>query len=366
MERYDIAVLPGDGIGPEIMAHALRVLRILELRHGFALDPREGRIGQAALSAGDRALPPDTLRMCKDADAVLMGPVGGSEQDDALSTHHPKQAVIGLRAWLGSFATLRLLRGTDGLDLAIVYDNSSGLFYGSPRGFEQRDQGRVAFNTQIYSDAEAERTMRLAFEVSLRRGHHVHAVDQARYLETGQVWRDAAKRVEDMYPEVTLTAQDASHFFYDFALDPGRYDVIVSEMTLGHLIASAAAGFTGSLDIHAAAYLGGDVGVFQPSHGAMPELAGQGTANPLGMLRAASLMLGVGLGLKDAAHDLDEAIEQVVATRLTEHEPPEDTMSLANAVIEALPRRSAARTPRGPEAHDLVGGSRGPDGRSRA
>lgn len=339
MERFEIAVLPGDGVGPEVMAQARRVLDALASRHGFAVDIREGLIGQSAIDSADRALPPETLRICKDADAVLMGPVGGSTWDDALSTAHPKQAVIKLRAWLNSYATLRRLRGPDDMDVAIVYDNSSGLFYGSPRGIKQTPHGRVATNTEVYSENEAERTLRLAFEVARVRNARLHEVDNAKYLETGQIWRDVCKRLAARYDDVRVTHQDAAHFFFDFARDPGAFDVIVTEMVLGHLISSMAAGRTGSLDIHAAAYLGGDVGLFQPSHGSLPEQAGKGVANPLGMIRAVALLLRLGLGLPDVAVELDDAIEQVVSRLQGMRDPLDDTVSMANAVLEALPRR---------------------------
>jgi 3-isopropylmalate dehydrogenase len=152
-KSYTIAVLPGDGIGSEISAQAVRILQTMAARHHFTVELRYGLIGEAAIEDGERPLPPATLRICRDADAVLMGPVGGSNWDDALSTAHPKQAVIKLRAWLNSFATVRRLRAADGMDVAVVYDNSSGLFYGSPRGIVETDHGRVATNTEVYSDA---------------------------------------------------------------------------------------------------------------------------------------------------------------------------------------------------------------------
>jgi 3-isopropylmalate dehydrogenase len=175
------------------------------------------------------------------------------------------------------------------------------------------------------------------------RDKRVHVVDQAKYLETGQIWRDAALRLAAQHPDVHMTRQDASHFFYDFMIDSSRYDVIVSEMGLGHLISSMAAGHTGSLAIHAAAYLGGDVPLFQPSHGSNPEEAGRGVANPLGMIRAVSLMLRLAMGQRAACTELDEAIERVVVTHLTHAGPADDTVSLADAVLAALP--SAALHP---------------------
>jgi 3-isopropylmalate dehydrogenase len=346
MRRYDVAVLPGDGIGPEVMAQARRVLARMGARWGFTCFLKDGLIGQAALDAGGRPLPPETLRICREADAVLMGPVAGSNWDDALSINHPKQAVLKLRAWLNTYATVRRLRCPAGMDVLIVYDHSSGLFYGSPRSIVETPTGRVATNTEVYSTGEVERTLRLAFGLARKRSKRVHEVDNAKYLETGEIWRDCTSRLAKEFPDLTVTHQDAAHFFFDFMLDSRRYDVIVTEMVMGHLIAAAAAGRTGSLPIHAAAYLGGEVGVFQPSHGAAVELAGRGVANPLGMIRAVALMLEYSLGEPEAAAELDEAIEKVVRSGLTADAPADDTVSLTEAVLAALPARS--------EAHDLA------------
>jgi 3-isopropylmalate dehydrogenase len=347
MRRYDIAVLPGDGIGPEVMAQARRVLARVSARHGFTCFLHEGLIGQAALDAVGRPLPPETLRICRAANAVLMGPVAGSNWDDALSINHPKQAVLKLRAWLNTYATVRRLRCPDGMDVLIVYDHSSGLFYGSPRGIEELPGGgRVATNTEVYSTGEVERALRMAFQLARGRQKRVHEVDNAKYLETGEIWRDCTLKLAAQYQDLEITHQDAAHFFFDFMIDSKRYDVIVTEMVIGHLVASAAAGRTGALPIHAAAYLGGEVGLFQPSHGAALELAGRGVANPQGMIRAVALMLEHSLGEPVAAAELDDAIEHVVRTHLTPGAPPDHTVSLTEAVLAALPAR--------PEAHELA------------
>lgn len=325
MRAHEVAVLAGDGIGPEVTAEALRVLRAAGARHGFTLAVREGLIGAAAVGATGRVLPAETLRCCREADAVLVGPIVGDRQVHVDDVNHPKQGLVKLRAWLGSYATVRPIRAYRALaavspldddrgrpDLVVVYDHSSGLFYGRPHGIEETDAGQTATNTMIYTTAEVARTARVAMQIARERRGKVLSVDMAKLLETGRLWADTVAEVARDYPDVALARRDAQHFFYELAGDPAAYDVVLSEMSLGHLIAATAAGLTGTFALHPAAYLGGDVPLFQPSHGAAPGIAGTGQADPLGMIRAGAMMLRRGLGEHAASAAIEQAIDDML------------------------------------------------------
>lgn len=327
MRTHEVAVLAGDGVGPEVMAEALRVLRAAGDLFGFAIDVREGLIGAAALAGTGRVLPAETLRDGRAADAVLVGPIKGDRSLQADDLNHPKQGLLKLRAWLGSYATVRPIRtyrcleaasplaaGHGHPDLVVVYDHSSGLFYGQPRGIEAVDSGEIATNTMIYTTAEVARTARIAFQVARRRRSQVLSVDMAKLLETGRLWASAVDEAAVAYPDVMVSRRDAQHFFYEFVANSAAYDVVLSEMSLGHLIAATAAGLTGAFAIHPVAYLGGEVPLFQPSHGAAPALAGTGRADPLGMIRAAGMMLAWGLNEPAAAAAIEVAVDEMLAS----------------------------------------------------
>lgn len=327
MRKHQVAVLAGDGVGPEVTAQALRVLQAAGARFGFTLGVREGLIGAAAVAEAGRVLPAETLRHSREADAVLVGPIVGDRQLPLNDLRHPKQGLIKLRTWLGSYATVRPIRtygclervspldpARGHLDVVVVYDHSSGLFYGRPHGIEPTDAGARATNTMVYTTAEVARTTRMAFEVAARRGGRVLSVDMAKLLETGRLWADTVAEVAEAYPDIALSRRDAQHFFYEFVGAPASYDVVLSEMSLGHLIAAMATGLTGTFALHPAAYLGGDVPLFQPSHGAAPDLAGAGRADPLGMIRAAAMMLAWGLAEAEASEAIEGAVADMLAS----------------------------------------------------
>jgi 3-isopropylmalate dehydrogenase len=353
---YSIAVLPGDGVGPEVIAEAVRVLRAVASVYAFELKIEEGLIGQAALDATGKMLPPETLRLCKESQATLLGPVGGSRWEHPTNVHHPKQAVYTLRGWLGTFATLRPVRIYPALapqsplraeccivDMLVVHDHSSGLIYGRPRGIEDVDGRRVATNTLTYTDGEVRRVAECAFIAARQRRNAVVSVDESKSLESGELWRDVVEAVAADYPDVAFRREDAENFMFNLVTRPGQYDVVVAAYELGRLIASTAAGLTGTYALHPAAYLGHNgQGMFQPSHGAGPDIAGQGVADPIAAIRAAGLLLEHGLSIPEAADLVEAAVEHVLGQGLLPIEVemgnprPSKTAELGEAIEAAV------------------------------
>jgi 3-isopropylmalate dehydrogenase len=326
-KTYRVAYFPGDGIGPEVMGEACRVLHETARLYGFTVELLEGQIGQTALEATGKALPGETLTNAREAVAVLLGPVGGPGPAPVTDLANPKQAVMKLRAWLGSYATIRPIRSFKALaessplrpDLApfnmvLVYDHASGLLYGMPRGFENAGPERLARNTKVYTAKEVARVGEVAFKAASQRGGRVVSVDMARRLETGQLWQEEMTAVGEAHPGIALTHQDADNFMFNLVTHPGRFDVVVADSTLGELIGMTAAGLTGSYGMHPAAYVGGSTPIFQPSHGPALDIAGQATANPIGAIRAVAMMLDLAVNeeQEEAARAIEAAVERVL------------------------------------------------------
>jgi 3-isopropylmalate dehydrogenase len=329
VRTYRVAVLPGDATGPDLMAQALRVLRAVGSRFGFEVACREGLIGQAALQARGRALPPETLRLCRESEAVLVGPIAGARHVPGPPSARPRQALITLRDMLGTFATLRPIRtfpalrgvgaldcGCHPIDIVVVHDHTSGLFYGRPRGVTLQGDEEIATNTMVYTSSEISRVGHLACDLAAKRGRKVLLVDQAKQLDVGQLWAKTIERVGSTHPAVTVGRRDAAHFLFELVNRPEDYDVIVTEMSLGNLVGAVATGLTGAFAIHPEASVGAGVGLFQPSHGSAPHLVGQHQADPLGMIRAAGLMLAWTWQEHAAAAAIDDAVAAVLAEGL--------------------------------------------------
>jgi 3-isopropylmalate dehydrogenase len=289
--------------------------------------------------------------------------VGGSRWEHPEGTHHPKQAVMSLRGWLGTYVTLRPIRfyptlasfsplkpELRGFELLVVYDHASGLYYGTPRGIETTEKGLVAVNTQVYSQGEIDRVAVVACQEACQRKHTVASVDQSKVLETGQLWRDRVEDVAKGFPEVTLTRLDADNFFFHLVSSPTQYDLVLANSVLGELISVTAAGLTGSYAIHPAAYLGANcVGLFQAAHGAAEGLAGKNVANPIGAIRAAAMLLEDRLSQRAAAMAVEAAIEEALAEGNLPADvcpkamTPKGTQEMGDAVIAALRRHVPAQ-----------------------
>ncbi|HEY9720676.1 MAG TPA: isocitrate/isopropylmalate family dehydrogenase [Oscillatoriaceae cyanobacterium] len=360
---YKIAVLPGDGIGPEVIAQAVRVLKTVDRVFGLGLQFDEALIGQSALDATGRLLPPETVRVCRTSQAVLLGPVGGSRWEHPTSMQHPKQAVFNLRSWLGTYATLRpiqcypvlraispLRRELQQIDMLMVYDNASGLVYGTPRGIVKGDGTLTATNTVSYSAGEIDRVARLAFTQARQRAKRVVSVDQSKTLEIGILWRDRVEAIAAEYKDVQLERIDADNFLFNLVQNPGQYDVVLTNAILGDLLSITAMGLTGSYAMHPSAYIGTDcVGLFQAAHGAADTLMGKNEANPIAAIRAASMLLENGLLLPEPAAAIERAVDEVLsqgtlpADICPQTQVPKSTEEVASAVAAAIERAHAPK-----------------------
>jgi 3-isopropylmalate dehydrogenase len=322
-----IACLPGDGIGPEVMAQALAALAAL----GLELELAEYPFGGAAIDAFGDPLPASTLEACCAADAVLLGAVGGPRWDGGAL--RPEQGLIGLRKALDVYANLRPALG-DGVDLVIVRELVGGLYYGS-RG--TRADGTV-FDTCEYHPDQVERIARRAFAIARGRTGRLVSVDKANVLDTSRMWRRVVGEVAADFPDVELRHALVDSVAMQLVMEPGSFDVLVTENTFGDILSDVAAGVTGGLGLAASASLGDrGPGIFEPVHGSAPDIAGAGVANPAGMLRSLALLLEHGLGELARAR----ALEAAVSTAL-ERAPTGDlggkatTVEFGAVVVEAL------------------------------
>jgi 3-isopropylmalate dehydrogenase len=324
MKSLGLTVLPGDGVGPEITAAALAVLQAVGEIYGFTWRITHGLIGATAHAETGRSLPVETLQACRSNPAVLLGPVAGGKHVKTVPSNQPRQAVLKLRDWLGSYAAIRPIRSFPGLldaeaqraafDLVLVFDYSSGLYFGRPRGITAGPDGTTATNTMVYTSSEVERVFHTACRVARRREKQVLSVDQSKWLETGRLWANVVEQTAAQYPDVAVSRRDAGHFLYELVNRPNSYDVVVCEMSLGLLIAAVAQGLSGAYAMHPVAYVGGETSVFQPSHGSGPHIAGQGIADPIGMIRAGALLLETVFGESAAARAIETAVDRTLAT----------------------------------------------------
>ncbi len=298
-----IVLLPGDCIGPEVMAEARRVL--LALLPGVELDERLFG-GEAIRRLGD-PLPPETLEACRSADAVLKGPIGDPEFDAA--DIRPEQGLLRLRGELDVYANLRPAR-QDAIDLLIVRELVGGLYFGA-KGV--REDGTV-FDTCEYHPSQVERIARRAFDLARARRGRLTSVDKANVLETSRMWRRVVTDLGRDHPDVELDHMLVDNAAMQLVERPERFDVIVTENMFGDILSDEAAAMTGGLGLAGSASLGdAGPGIFEPVHGSAPDIAGKGVANPVGMLRSTALMLAHGLGLAEESRRLDEAVDRALA-----------------------------------------------------
>jgi len=318
-----VALLPGDGVGPEVTAEAARVLRAAAEAFGFELVTSEHPVGGAGLDAAGDPLPSDTLEACLAADAVFLGAVGGPQWDDVDASSRPERGLLRLRARLGAFANLRPVsvpssmagrsplreEVVSGTDLLIVRELTGGIYFGTPR--EKTDT--EAFDTMRYTDTEIERIARVAFEWARRRGGRVASVDKANVLASSRLWREVVTRLgASSYPDVEL-----EHFYVDNAAmqivrDPKHFDVVVTGNLFGDILSDLAATLPGSLGLLPSASVGGRVGMFEPVHGSAPDIAGRGLANPLAAIQSAAMLLDT-VGHGDAATAIRGSVARVLA-----------------------------------------------------
>jgi 3-isopropylmalate dehydrogenase len=337
-----IAVLPGDGVGAEVTAEAVRVLRKIAEIENHRFEFAEMPIGGVAIREKNSPLPDETLEVCLKSDAVLLGAVGAPQFDHLKGEMRCEAGLLKLRRALGGFANLRpaichealadcsplkpeLVAGADFL---IVRELLGGLYFGEPRAIEQKGETREAYNTMRYSQAEIERVARVAFAAAQKRRGKVTSVDKANVLEVSQLWRETVNEVAKDYPEIEL-----EHFYVDacamaLVTDPKRFDVILTENLFGDVLSDEAAVLTGSLGMLGSATVGGRVGLYEPVHGSAPDIAGKNVANPIGAIASAAMLLRYSADLENAARRVEEAIIEV----LSEGSRTADLGAAANAV----------------------------------
>jgi 3-isopropylmalate dehydrogenase len=321
-----VAVLPGDGIGPEVAAQAIRVLDALGIAHS------SHAFGGNAILAQGTPLPDETLAACREADAVLLAAVGLPELEG--QAVRPEQGLLGLRKELDVFANLRPARAA-GIDLLIVRELVGGLYFGA-KGV--REDG-TWFDTCEYTRPEVERIARVAFEIARARGGRLTSVDKVNVLHTSRLWRDVVSELgAEVYPDVPLDHALVDSFAMTIVTDPQSIDVVVTENTFGDILSDIAAAVTGGLGLAASASLGQHgPGIFEPVHGSAPQIAGQGIANPAAMLRSVALMLRHGLSRPDDATALERAVDRaVVEVPTPDLGGAATTAAMGDAVLRAL------------------------------
>jgi 3-isopropylmalate dehydrogenase len=361
-----IAILPGDGIGTEIVAEAVKVLNALELR----IETETALVGGAAYDAHGHPLPEATLRLAKAADAVLFGAVGDWKYDKLERQLRPEQAILGLRKHLGLFANFRpaicyaQLTGASslkselvsGLDILIVRELTGDIYFGQPRGRRVAVDGHFpgseeAFDTMRYSRPEIERIAHVAFQAARRRSKRVSSVDKANVLETFQFWKDVVSEVHGSYPDVALDHMYVDNAAMQLVKAPKSFDVIVTGNMFGDILSDAAAMLTGSIGMLPSASLdANNKGLYEPSHGSAPDIAGKGLANPLATILSAATMLRYSLGQAHAADRIESAVQQVLADGLRTADIASPgtrrvgTGEMGDAVVQALRAPAAIGT----------------------
>jgi len=358
MTSYRVAYLPGDGIGPEVSGAARRCADAAGERFGFSVAWDEQLVGGCAIDEHGEALPKATLDACAAADAVLLGAVGGPRWDDPRAGVRPEQALLGLRAGLELFANLRPVRAfpqlaaasplraevRDGADLLIVRELTGGLYFGRPQAWT----GDEAVDTLRYTRPEVERVVRLAFELAAGRRAHLTSVDKANVLASSRLWRDVVDALRPEFPTVTVDHALVDSMALALVSTPSRFDVIVTENLFGDILSDEAAAISGSLGLMPSASLGdratahGRFGLYEPVHGSAPDIAGRGTANPLGAIGSAALMLRWSLGESAAADALEDAVEAALELRTPDLGGSATTEGVEDAVRGSLASRVAA------------------------
>ncbi len=330
----NVIVLAGDGVGPEVMAEARRVLAAVEKRFDARVELEDRLIGGAAIDAYGVPIRPEDIEAARRSDAVLLGAVGGPKWDDPSVKVRPEQGLLTIRKALGLYANLRpvsvfpaleeasplkpeLVRG---VDVMVVRELTGGIYFGRPSKRWQERRGWAAVDTLVYREHEIERVLRLAFELARGRKQHVASVDKANVLESSRLWRTIATRVATDYPEVRLEHVLVDAMAMHLIRQPARFDVVVTENMFGDILTDEASVLAGSIGLLPSASLGAPreerggrrLGLYEPIHGSAPDIAGQGKANPIGTILSVAMMLRTSLGLEDAAQAVEQAVSDTI------------------------------------------------------
>ena len=326
--EYKIAVIPGDGIGPDIVEQALLVLNKVGDKFGHKFNCQTVLAGGAAIDATGNCLPRETIDVCKAADAVLLGAVGGPKWDNLPGDQRPERALLGIRKELGLFANLRpamifpeladasplkseILEGE--LDILVVRELTGGIYFGE-RGTKETDMGPAAYDVEMYSEGEVRRIAKVAFDMAMKRNKHVTSVDKANVLDSSRLWRRVVTEVAKDYPEVKLDHLYVDNAAMQLVRNPRQFDVLVTSNIFGDILSDEASQITGSIGMLPSASLAtGNFGMYEPIHGSAPDIAGQDKANPAATILSVGMMLRYTLGLSAEADAVDSAVRAVLA-----------------------------------------------------
>lgn len=322
-KSYKIGVIKGDGIGPEIIDEAIKVLDAVSVTQGFNLKYEEMLLGGAAIDETGVPLPDETIQGVQKCDAVLFGAIGGPKWDGLERHLRPETGLLGLRKEMGTFANLRPAMVFDelvnasslkpevikGVDIMVVRELTGGIYFGQPREFH----ADKAFNTMVYTREEVVRIAIVAFDIAMKRKKRLCSVDKANVLEVSQFWREIVEEVAKDYPEVELSHMYVDNAAMQLIRDPKQFDVILTGNIFGDILSDAASMLSGSIGLLPSASTGKGIGLFEPIHGSAPDIAGQGIANPLATISSASMMLRYALGENESADKIDNAIKKALS-----------------------------------------------------
>ncbi|PPC77240.1 3-isopropylmalate dehydrogenase [Pokkaliibacter plantistimulans] len=353
-----VLVLPGDGIGPEIIAEAVKVLNVVNQRFDLGIELSEGLLGGAAVDATGLPLPESTLEAAKQADAILLGAVGGPKWDKVETAKRPERGLLGIRSGLKLFANLRpailypqLAHAStlkpevvSGLDILIVRELTGGIYFGQPRGIRTLENGeKEGFNTYVYSESEIRRIAHVAFSLARQRSGRVCSIDKSNVLEVTVLWRDVMEEVGKEYPDVELSHMYVDNAAMQLVRAPKQFDVLVTGNMFGDILSDEAAMLTGSIGMLPSASLDiNNKGMYEPCHGSAPDIAGQGIANPLATILSAAMMLRYTFNEGPAADAIEKAVSDVLDQNLRTADIWSDgmhkvgTQAMGDAVVAAL------------------------------
>ena len=325
--NYQIAVIPGDGIGPDVVEQTLKVMDKVGEKFGHTFNYTKVLAGGCAIDATGACLPQETIDICKASDAVLLGAVGGWKWDNLPGDQRPERALLGLRKALGLFANLRpallfeqladasplkpeILAG--GLDIVVVRELTGGIYFGE-KGHRDTDLGPAAYDIEQYAEGEVRRIAKVAFDMAMKRNKHVTSVDKANVLESSRLWRRVVAEVAQDYPEVTLDNLYVDNAAMQLVRNPRQFDVIVTSNIFGDILSDEASQITGSIGMLPSASLAeGNFGMYEPGHGSAPDIAGQDKANPMATILSAAMMLRYTFGLGAEADAIENAVKSVL------------------------------------------------------
>ena len=330
--NYKIAVIPGDGIGPEVTAEAIKALYAVGEKFGHKFEYTYLLAGGAAIDKTGRCLPEETVEKAKNSDAVLLGAVGGPKWDSLPGDERPEKALLGLRKALGLYANLRPAIMFDelksacplkdekvigGLDLLVVRELTGGIYFGERGTVDTDNMGKAAYDVEMYSEKEVERVARTAFEMAMKRNKKVTSVDKANVLESSRLWRKTVAKVAADYPEVELDNFYVDNAAMQLVYNPKQFDVIVTSNIFGDILSDEASMITGSIGMLPSASLAdGAFGMYEPVHGSAPDIAGTGKANPMAAILSAAMMLRYTFGLRNEADAVESAVRKILSEGL--------------------------------------------------